>query len=239
LVTRLADFTRTRSPLGLIGYPVARFHPHSVTFRRDWLPGCAISPGLGYLSACLVTLLGISPGLGHFRAWLITLFRDFTCTRSPFGMIGYPVARFHVHSVTFRHDWLPGCAFSPRLGYLSACLVTLLGISPGLGHFRAWLITLFRDFTCTRSPFGMIGYPVARFHVHSVTFRHDWLPGWRISHGLGHLSAGLVTRLADFTWTRSPFGGIGYPVAGFRVDSVTFGPDWLPGWRISRALGHL
>ena len=72
----------------------------------------------------------------------------------------------------------------------------------------------------------------------SGTFGYDWLPGWRISRGFGHLWPGLVTRLGHFLWTRAPFGGIGYPVDGFQADSGTIRQDWLPGWGISYGLGH-
>ena len=55
---------------------------------------------------------------------------------------------------------------------------------------------------------------------------------------LGNQRGRLVTRLGDFLWTRAPLGTIGYPVDAFRVNSGTFGRDWLPGWGISYGLGY-
>ena len=171
---------------------------------RDWLP-----------------CWGISRELGHLSAGLITLLDDFTCTRSPFGGIGYPVARFHLHSVTFRRDWLPCCAISRGFGHHSAGLVTLLRDFTCTRSPFGGLVTLLGDFTWIRSPFGLVGYPVARFLVHSGTIRRDWLPCCWISCGFGHHSAGLVTLLRDFSCTRAPLGRIDYPVGGYPADSGT------------------
>ena len=150
----------------------------------------------------------ISRGLGHLWAGLVTRLGDLSWIRSPLDMIDYPTGRYSVDSVTFGRDWFP-----------------CLWISSEFGHLWAGLVTLLVDIPWIRSPFGRINYPIGGYPVDSVTFRQDWLPGWGISCGLGHHTAGLVTRLGHFEATRAPLGLISYPVGGYPVDSGTFGRD--------------
>jgi len=82
LATLLPSSASVRSPIKLIGYPVAFFSFSSVAYPAHWLPCFTCQFQIGRLSRSLATLF-------HFPV----------SVRSPIELIGYPVAFFDFTTV--------------------------------------------------------------------------------------------------------------------------------------------